>query len=93
MTPRPRLAECRACRLPIRFVKLGNGKALPVNPQPNPAGNVACKTIAGQLHGRVVGPRSRPPMAGEEVYLAHFATCTHYTRPTKPRPPDPEPLF
>lgn len=75
MSRRGRLAECRSCTLPIRFVQLGTGNKMPVNPKPNPAGNVATRLIGGQLHGRVVGARSRPAVPGEVLYMAHFATC------------------
>lgn len=90
---RRRLAECRACTLPIRFVTLTSGKKMPVNPKPNDRGNVATRLIAGELHGRVVGPRSKPADHREVLYMAHFATCDGRPKkqPTKAPAVEPEP--
>lgn len=79
-----RLAECRECREPIRFVSLGAGRKIPVNPKPDPSGTVATRTIGGDLIGRVIGARSRPPMPREVLYRVHFATCE--ANPTREKP-------
>lgn len=85
----PRLSECRACHDPIRFVKLATGKALPVNPQPDPRGNVAAHLAGGQLVGFVIS-RDRLPGARDPFrFVPHYATCEDAKKPAKP-PPEPE---
>ena len=70
----PRLSECRTCQAPIRFVKLASGKAMPVNPQPNPEGNVAARLVGGGLHGHVISRDHPAPKVGHR-FVAHYATC------------------
>lgn len=84
-----KLHECRACTNPIRFVKLDTGKAMPINPMPNPAGNVSAYLIGGQLHGHVISREK--PADGRWRFVAHYATCEERERPApKPEPvPDP----
>lgn len=88
---KPRLAECRACTMPIRFVQLNTGKKVPVNPKPDPRGTVATRLIGGELHGRMIHADD-PPTEVEARYVVHFATCDK--RPAKPpvkTPAPPEP--
>lgn len=86
----PRPAECRDCHDPIRFVKLDSGKALPVNPAPNPAGNVAAHLFGSRLIGFVISRDRRPGPGDTFRFTAHAATCEAIDRKTKPKPaPDP----
>jgi hypothetical protein len=94
----PRLSECRACHAPIRFVQLDtSGKALPVDPQPNPRGNVAAHLAGGTrglaLLGFVIS-RDRLPGARDPFrFVPHYATCEALTKPAKPAPAPDAPLF
>lgn len=88
----PKLSECRGCHDPIRFVRLDtSGKALPVNPAPDPAGNVAACMTGGALHGFVISKDRRPGVGHALRFTAHHATCSAIDRrPAKPKPePDP----
>lgn len=81
---------CRrdGCSATITFVKLDGGGAMPVDPVPDPTGNVAAtKGLDGRLHGHVLS-QARPLQPGQTVYMAHYATCA-----AKPRPRRTPPLF
>lgn len=89
----PGLAECNGCTLPIRFVRLNTGKAVPVNPRPDPAGTVAARLVGGRLHGRMIHADD-PPTEVETRYVVHFATCENRQPKPKTSAPDPDaPLF
>lgn len=82
------LAECRDCGLPIRFVKLPNDRVIPVNPRPDPRGNVSAHETGGRLHGHVISHQN-PAGPLDDRYIPHAATCTE--RPRKPSNPPTEP--
>lgn len=85
----PRPADCNACHDPIRFVKLDTGKALPVNPAPNPAGNVAAKLRGGRLVGFVISRDRRPGPLDSFRFTAHHATC-EARKPKAKATPEPD---
>jgi len=85
------LAECRLCHLPIRFVKLDTGKALPVNPRPDERGNVAARLQGGRLVGFVISRDHRPGPLDPFRFYPHHATCEELEKNKKSTPPPPEP--
>lgn len=86
-TPLPALAECRDCSEPIRFVQMEDtGRAMPVNPMPNPDGNVAARLAGGRLYGFVVSQDRRPGPTSPLRFVAHFAVCEARARAPKSRP-------
>lgn len=91
-TKLPRPSECKECHDPIRFVKLDTGKALPVNPQPNPEGNVAAHLAGGRLVGFVISRDHRPGPLDSFRFTVHHATCEAIERRTKPKP-EPHPAL
>jgi hypothetical protein len=78
-------ATCDSCSAPIIFIVVANNagrkpRRMPVNPDPDPGGNVAVRIDgAGTRIGRVLG-RDQKPAGGERLYCPHFATCTHPER-------------
>ena len=88
-----RYAECSECCNPILFVILNTGKRIPVDPMPNPRGNVAARRIGNNLHGHVIGNA----LAVEPPYLAHMphaATCPDRKGPQATKTsPEPDPLL
>ena len=69
---------CESCQAPIIFAVVHNNagrklKHMPLNADPDPAGNVAVRP--GTMTGYVLrkGQKAVPP---EVTYLPHFATCT-----------------
>lgn len=89
---------CRGCRLDIAWVRTTNGKAMPIDPLPNPSGNVIVRYENGALVASVLvaSDTNRPQGV---AFMPHFATCTAInrtrktsTRPAKAaKPPAPEP--
>lgn len=87
------MAECKGCTLPIRFVKLNTGNAIPVNPAESTIGNVAAYKVGNQLHGHVIS-RDNPWKPGMLRFTPHAATCEAIERPEpKPEPVLEQPLF
>lgn len=66
--------ECSACGAPIRWEKTENGKAMPLNQEPDPTGNVVLvpHPTAGILaHVLKKDEADRPGTR----YMPHHATC------------------
>ncbi|MBT56571.1 MAG: hypothetical protein CMF72_24625 [Mameliella sp.] len=93
----PRPSECRSCADPIRFVKLQTtGKALPVNPRPDPDhGNVVAHLAGSRLVGYVISADHGPSPLFPFRFVPHYATCPAEQKPTRRRDSAPadDPLF
>lgn len=93
----PRLAECRECADPIRFVRMTtSGRAMPVNPTPNPdRGTIAARLVGGELLGFVISKDHRPSPLDSFRFVPHYATCEAQQKPksTTPTPAADVPLF
>lgn len=72
-----RAPACRACGQPVIFALTESGARQPLDPDPNPDGNVlAFQDALGAWRVRSlasVEPASRHPL--EKPYMPHFATC------------------
>lgn len=62
------MSACSSCKQPIRWAKTESGKAIPLNPEPQPGGNLELKDGVA----RVVQPHP-----AVKLYVSHFATCAH----------------
>jgi len=69
-------ATCRSCRMPIRWVMTANGKRMPLDPSPDPEGNV---WIVGMEEGvpsvEVALTADAVPANVPFRYVSHFVTC------------------
>lgn len=75
------------CGGPILWTVTSTGNRLPVDPEPNPAGNVAVyRDHTKTLRSRVVSAE-RPLETFERPAMPHFATCPRLQRQAKPDPP------
>jgi hypothetical protein len=80
------MSTCRACGERIVFAVVGNKQGrppsrMPLNPDPDPAGNVAVyKEATGALVGRVLG-KDKQPLGYERLMMPHFATCPKRSQP------------
>jgi hypothetical protein len=79
------VALCNQCHAPIRWTVTATGKRLPVNAEPDPAGNAAVHTDAvGRVRSRAL-TADRPTLEGSEwPAMPHAATCAQ-PRPRLPR--------
>jgi len=73
------MSHCRSCGAPVRWARTLNDKAMPLDAEPSPAGNITLKEtddprapLARVLAGDdLFAARS----AGATFYLSHYATC------------------
>lgn len=68
----------RGCTASITWAETVNGKRMPLDVHPNPAGNVAVwrdPTRPGVLCAFVFNPATTTPKVGETIYMPHKATC------------------
>jgi hypothetical protein len=91
--PPVRLGECRECHEPIVFARLDTGKAIPLNPRPDPRGNVACRMQSKRLIGFVISRDRLPGPFDIWRMVPHHATCEERKTKTKPAPEPDVPLF
>lgn len=81
--------SCRGCGQRVFFVRTVAGKKLPVNLEPDPAGNTAVyRDGSGCFVGRSLTKADPTPAPFEKVYMPHMATCTklHRSTPGAPLP-------
>jgi len=71
---------CSSCGAPIAWAKTGSGKAMPLDAEPNSAGNVE---LVGGVAKSWGSSHEWPP--GAVRYTSHFATCAHAAEHRRPR--------
>lgn len=99
----PRIAECRDCQAPIRFVRMTTtGRSMPVNPKPDPSadhpGAVAATLRGSQLVGFVITRDHLPGPLDLYRFRPHYASCEKRstkstTTTTHPEPVHPDPAL
>lgn len=64
--------RCRSCLEPIRWERTAAGRAIPLDPDPVPEGNI----IISDGHAIVFASAARVP-TGDDVprYVSHFVSC------------------
>lgn len=67
-------SRCRSCDQLIAWCLTPKGKRMPVDPEPDPDGNVIVWSALGQQRCRVV--KTDEHVHGMR-YTSHFATCPH----------------
>lgn len=66
------MSTCRACPAEIRWARTTNGKTIPLDAEPDPAGNV--RLVDDVAH--VIGPDPTLDPDDDGVrYMPHHATC------------------
>ena len=73
---------CRICKAPIMWARTvasetgTGGKPMPLDPVPNPDGNVAVRqTGPGRFVARVLKDGESHDRTAEKLHMPHFATC------------------
>lgn len=82
---RPAVLTCKACGAPIIWARTlagpngPGGKAMPLDAEPNPDGNVAARITASapmlRRVCRVLAKDETHDHRAEQLYMPHFATC------------------
>jgi hypothetical protein len=72
------MSACSSCKQRIIWAKTASGKAIPLNPDPQPGGNLELKDGVA----RVVQPHP-----AVKLYVSHFATCAQADAHRKGRRP------
>lgn len=73
--------RCRSCGAPIIWAQTVNGKAMPIDAEPVPDGNVLLTGRRVETRRGTLAPECRvegdTPMFpdGADRYMSHFATC------------------
>jgi|LSQX01.2.fsa_nt_gb hypothetical protein len=72
------MSICRSCGARITWLHTTAGANIPVNEDPDPAGNI--RVIEGQLcetlkHPELESVRALPEDVRPPLYMSHFATC------------------
>lgn len=70
------MSACRACDAPIRWALTVNGKRIPLDRDPNPAGNVELQNDPPLRHPLAIVHAGPPGMFDDWVaFMPHHATC------------------
>lgn len=65
------MSACRSCGAPIRWVTTGAGNLMPLNAEPDPAGNI--EVLEGDW--AVVHPAGQTTLDPGERWMPHWAVC------------------
>lgn len=72
-------AACRSCSAPIEWARTVNGRLIPLDAEPDPAGNVLLEDVQGSRVAHVLGARGDVPFELAHLdgprYMPHHATC------------------
>ena len=81
------MTRCDLCGARIVFARTlasetgTGGKRMPLDPEPNPDGNVAVRRLdRRRLVARVLGKGESHDIYAEQLYMPHFATCAGTAR-------------
>lgn len=69
------MTRCRSCQAPIRFARTKNGKPMPLDPEPDPVGNVVIDANGTAHVAATADQRSLAEHMGWPLYMPHHATC------------------
>ena len=71
----PATRSCRSCGDPILWATSSSGKAIPLNPEPTPMGNVTIVVERDDVARATVHPHATIQNVPMPRYQSHFATC------------------
>jgi hypothetical protein len=75
---------CKSCGQPYEFVETVTGKMMPIDAEPNPAGNILI--VDGKADVLKKGDPRWASVPADERRMSHFATCA-YARDYRKRHP------
>lgn len=67
------MSACRGCGAPIRWVRTEHGNLMPIDPDPDPDGNVELVDDLGEELVAIV--HAQPTLTGGDRWMPHHATC------------------
>ena len=65
------MAQCRSCKIQVRWVETEAGKKMPIEVRSDPRGNLVLHADGAHVHVATQQDKDR----GLPLYLSHFATC------------------
>lgn len=68
-------ARCSMCSAPMRWVLTEGNRRMPLDAEPNPAGNVLLIERDGKVRARVLGGPDLPVRDDLTAWMPHFNTC------------------
>lgn len=92
------MTTCRSCHTRILFVRIETtGRLMPVDPHPDPDGNVYARHVPDIGHLGHVATKDEQLPDGWRIYMPHFATCPatagSWSPPEPATVPAPEPTL
>lgn len=69
------MSQCRSCDAPIIWAKSPAGKAMPIDAEPVPDGNVLLVANGSATPNAIVVEADHQWAEGARRYKSHFATC------------------
>lgn len=79
---------CRSCEAPLWMLKTDKGKTMPVDPAPNPSGNLTIEYAAQMKPGDPMIPirvHTAPDDWTGPRYVSHFVTCPNAAKHRRKR--------
>ena len=76
---------CRTCKAPVRWAATAAGRAIPLDPEPNPDGNLWLDARGVAHNIARLTDDEQAEIAGDPLYIAHFVTCPDAAQHRRPR--------
>jgi len=80
------MSGCRSCPARVRWVLTETGARMPLNWDPDPAGNVVRVTTDDGPRARVLGPAELAKLPAGRRFMPHWATCPGAANHRKAKP-------
>lgn len=74
------MSKCKVCPAEIVYALTDKGKPIPLDAEPNDAGNVLVTYEGGRRRAKVLSPATARDYHGDrrQLYMPHHATCPNW---------------
>ena len=80
------IVPCKSCRAPMIWARTENGKNVPLDAEPTPAGNIHLRADGVAVYVKK-DQMDNPLFPPERRYKSHYATCPHAPEHRRKAPP------